>query len=110
MASNTANISALVSPTDSPVLRLRALVERHDDVGPQPLLDLDHAFRCEAVTRTIQVRLEGDPVRVDAPPVREGEDLVAAGVGEDRLPPTHEGMQAAHPLDDICAQTKGGMG
>ena len=82
-------------------LRWRALVEGHDDVGTQLLLDLDGSLRREAVERAVDVRLEDRALLVQATQVPQAKDLEAAAVGEDRVRPAHEAVQPAQRGDDI---------
>src|SRR5437660_1574845 len=74
---------------------LRALIERHDDVGAQPDLGLHRAFRAEKMRGAVQVRTECDAFLGDFAEFAEAEDLKSARVGEDRAPPGHESMQPA---------------
>ena len=97
----------------------RALVECHDDVGPQRVLHLDAPGRRQLDHRAIHVTLEDDLFVRDAVNVRQGKDLEPPAVGKDRPRPGHEAVQIAevrdHPLagaehqvigvrqDDLCA-------
>src|SRR5690606_33284679 len=63
--------------------RGRALVEGHDDVGAQPLLDLDGALGGEHVRAPIQMALKARALLGDPALLRQAEDLEAPAVGED---------------------------
>ena len=76
---------------------LRALIERHDDVGAQPDLRFHRALRAEEMRRAVEVRAERHTFLVDFAQFVEAEDLKSARVGQDRPPPRHESMQPAHP-------------
>jgi hypothetical protein len=86
-----------------PVVGDRTLVERHDDVRPQVLLDVDRFLRREAVLAAVDVGDEGHPIGVDPADARQTEDLEAARIGQDRVVPGHEAVQAAHVADQIVA-------
>ncbi len=86
--------------------RIDELVEGHRHVGAEQCLDLHRALGREAVRRAVEVRGEGDPVVVDAPQVRQREDLEAARVGQDRSVPAHEPMQATEPGDALGGRTQ----
>ncbi len=88
------------------VVRIGALVEADDDVGPQVLLDGDGFFRRETMGRTVQVGAEGDAVGVDLASLGEAEDLETAGIGEDGAVPGHESVQAAQGGDQFVAGAK----
>jgi hypothetical protein len=77
-----------------------------DDIAAELFLQRDDAFRRKAVGRSVQVRMTGDAVGIDPPAIGQGEHLVAAGIGQDRMRPGHEGVQAAHPFDDLGAGPK----
>ena len=96
-------------PTHGPLHRLRyhrtrcrqthADVEHHGNVGAQHLLGGDGLFRGQLHLGTVvggpkHGALLGD-LRI------EGEDLVPAGVGEDRSWPAHEAMDSTHALDQL---------
>jgi hypothetical protein len=78
------------------VVRVGALVECHDDVRAEVLLDRDGLLRCEAVRRTVDMALEGYTVVVDLAGLRQGKDLKPARVGQHGTMPLHELVQAAH--------------
>ena len=73
----------------------RALVELHDDVGTEVLLDAHVVLGSPAVPRAVDDAAERHAVVVEFERVCEREDLEAAGVGEDRAVPVHERVQAA---------------
>jgi len=65
----------------------RALVERHDDVAADLLLDSHHAFRRQPVFGAVDVRAKRSAAVIDPPQTAEAEDLKAAAIGEDRTRP-----------------------
>ena len=83
------------------------MIEAHRDVGAELALNR----RCDLGREPDQVavvdRAERDAVVVDARDrVAQREDLVAAGVGEDRPVPAHEPVQAAELRDQVLAGTQ----
>src|SRR5262249_32644245 len=70
-------------------LRGRTLVEGHQDVGAERLLDGDRPLGGEDVLAPVEVRLEGGALLGDAAVLGQAIDLVAAGVGEDGARPGH---------------------
>ena len=72
----------------APVVRTGALVERHDDVGPELLLKGNRLLGGEAAHRAVQVGAEGDPLVIHLASGSQREDLEAARVGEDRPGPS----------------------
>ena len=78
----------------SMVVGVGALVEGHDDIGAQVLLDVDGFFGGEAVDRAVDVALEGDTVVVDLTGLGQAEYLETARIGQHRAWPLHEIMQA----------------
>jgi len=81
----------------------RALVQGHEDVGPQGELDLDGPLGGQEVPGPIQMRLERDPVFRDVPETGQTQHLVAAAVRQDGPVPSHEPVQAAERLDDLVS-------
>ena len=57
----------------------------------------------EHVARTVDVRLKGHSRLVELAELRQGHDLEAAGIGQDRPRPVHEAMQAAEFGDALGA-------
>lgn len=86
------------------VIRGRALVKGHNNVGRQVFLDGNAFFRGEAVAGAVNVGLEGDAVSVNFAAAAEAEDLEATAVGQNWPRPGHEAVQAAHLLDDVVAR------
>ena len=84
----------------------RTLIQYHHDIGAERPLYVDNAFRRETVRRSIQVRTEHHAVFVDSPQVGEAENLVSAAVGQDRVRPGREPVQAARFLDDAAARAE----
>ena len=81
----------------------RAFVQHHLDIGAEQALHLDGALRRQLDGRAVDMRLENDAPLVDAPELRQRHHLVAAGIGEDRLLPMHELVQAAELGDALGA-------
>ena len=79
------------------------MVEGHDHVGAEPPLDPGHPLRGEPVRAPVDVAAKGRAVVVDRARGGEREDLVAAGVGQDRAAPAHEVTHSAAALDDLVA-------
>ena len=77
-----------------------ALVEGHDDVRTDRALDVHHLLRREEVLRSVDVRAEEGALLVQFAILREGKDLKAAAVGQDRFAPGVEAMQAARLFED----------
>ncbi len=71
----------------------RTLVEAHDAVRPQVLLDLDGLFGREMQQRAVEVRLEDHLVVGELSCGGEAEDLEAPAVGQDRPRPLHQLVQ-----------------
>ena len=81
-----------------------ALVELHRDVGADAVgLDLDRAFGRQDVFGAVDVAGEGDGLFLDLGDAGQGHDLEAAAVGQDRLVPAHEFVEAAQPLHPLGA-------
>ena len=80
----------------------RALVERHDDVGAERVLDLDRALGRELDRRAVDLALEAHAAVGDLG-LRQREHLEAAAVGEDRAVPAHERVQAAELRHELLA-------
>ena len=83
-----------------------AVVEGHDDVGTEEVLDAHGFFRREADDGSVDVAAESDAVGVtfgddiffgvvEIPQVGKGEDLESAGVGEHGAVPAGEFLEAA---------------
>lgn len=85
------------------VVGIGALVERHDDVRAEVLLNGNGLLGGEAMRRAVNVTLERHAVIVDLAGLRQREDLKAARVGEHRTRPLHEPVQAAHVAHELVA-------
>ncbi len=83
-----------------------ALVEGHDDVSAQILLDLDRPLGGEELPRAVALVPEGDPLLGDVP-VLHGEDLEPPGIGEHRSVPSGEPVQSAELLHQLLARAPG---
>ena len=83
-----------------------ALVERHDDVGAELLLDAHRERGREHVARAVVHRAELDALVAHHARALEAEHLEPAGVGEDRPVPAHEPVQAAVRGDDVRARAE----
>ena len=73
----------------------RTFIENHRDRRIEKILDLDGPFRRQQMTGSVNVRTEGHPLFRERPQIRERHDLKAAGIGQHRAGPAHEGAQAA---------------
>jgi len=71
------------------------LVERHDDVGAELLLDAGGQLGREHVPGAVIHGGELDAVVIDAARALQAEHLEAPGIGEDRPVPAHEAVQSA---------------
>ncbi len=87
-----------------------ALVEGHDDICAEFLLDADGFLWGEAVRRAVEMRFERDPILVDVHETAviaafhfQREDLVAARIGQDGAVPFLEAVGVAHRRDGVFA-------
>lgn len=85
-----------------------ALVEGHDDVGPQSILNFHGAFGGEIHCVAVDFVRETDSSVVDLS-ARKRKDLKAAAVCQNRPGPLHEGMQPAQLFDQSLAGAQGQM-
>src|SRR5689334_10569244 len=81
-----------------------AFVEHHRDVRAETGLDVGRALRREQMERPIQMRTELGALLVDLAAFSEAEYLIAAAVGEDRMRPADEPVEAAAPSDQFIAR------
>ena len=81
----------------------RAFVKDHHDVAAQHFLDMHRFLGPEEYLAAVGGRGEGHAFFGDLAPVRQREHLEAAGIGEDRLVPAGEAVQAAVGLDHLEA-------
>ena len=79
----------------------RTLVERHDNVRTEILLDLHRALWTDECRRTVEVILEVDSLFGDLPQLGQGEDLEAPTVREYWSFPAHELVQTALSGDHL---------
>jgi hypothetical protein len=61
------------------------------------VLDLDRALRRQPVCRAVNRRTEGDAVKIEFAQLGERHHLEATRIGQDRVRPVHEFVQAAQP-------------
>ena len=80
-----------------------AFVELHLNVGAEQALDLHRALGRQLVARPVDMRLEYDAALVELAQLGEAHHLKPAGIGEDRVRPAHEFVQAAEPGDPFRA-------
>jgi hypothetical protein len=85
---------------------LDALVEGHEDVGAECDLHLDGVLGREEVRGAVEVGAELNAFGRDLAQLGKGEDLEAAGVGEQGARPGHEAVQAAEAADGVVAGAK----
>src|SRR5260370_35043595 len=78
---------------------LDALIEHHCNVGAKRELHLDGLLRRQQMFRTVQMRPEEHALGRDFPQPGPAEDLISAGIGQDRARPSHELVQAAQIPD-----------
>ncbi|OGJ59522.1 hypothetical protein A2881_01570 [Candidatus Peribacteria bacterium RIFCSPHIGHO2_01_FULL_55_13] len=69
------------------------MVEAHDDVAPELVLDVHRRLRIQPVLASIHMRTECHAGIVNRADPGHGKDLVAAAIREDRLLPVDEMMQ-----------------
>src|SRR5215207_5935256 len=81
----------------------RALVERHDDVRTEILLDLHRTLRANECRRTVEVILEIDSLLGNLPQLGQRENLEPPAIREYRSLPAHELVQTALSSDDLFA-------
>ena len=93
---------------DEVVLRRigRALIELHDDIRAQLLLDLHVRFGGPANLRAIVDRLEREPIFIELQRIGERKNLEPAAIGEDRTGIVHERMKPARLFDKIRTRPK----
>ena len=82
---------------------LRTLIERHDDVRPQIVLDVHRLFGREEVIASVDVRGKAHAVVRDVVERGERKDLEAAAVREDGAVPVHEFVQPPCAGDELIA-------
>ena len=80
-----------------------ALVESHDNVGAESDLNVDGVLGRKKVRAPIEMRAKADTVVRNFSERAEGENLEAAGVGEDGARPAHEFVKPAHAADRLVA-------
>ena len=83
----------------------RALVESHDDIRPERVLDFHRGLGTDETRAAVEVVLEMRPLLGNATQLREGKNLEATTVGEDRTIPPHELVQPAQLADDVQPRT-----
>ena len=81
----------------------RTLVESHDDVRTEILLDLHRTLRTNECRRTVEVILEVDSLLGNLPQLGQGENLEPPAICEYRSLPAHELVQTALSGDDLFA-------
>ena len=86
--------------------RFDAFIEDHGNVRAQCELYLSGLFRSEEMLRAVEMRTEAYAVVGDFAQIREAEDLVTAGIGEDGAAPGHERMQAAEFANESMTGTQ----
>ncbi len=71
--------------------------------APSRRLNLDGALGRQFDGRAVEMRAEDDAALLDLAQSGERHDLEAAGIGEDRMRPAHEPVQAAERRDALGA-------
>src|SRR5271168_1436564 len=84
---------------------LRALIERHYDVGAEADLRLHRALWTEKVRRTVEMRTKRHAFLGHFAKLAQAENLEAAGISKDRARPCHETMQSSHLPDGFRSGT-----
>src|SRR3972149_645929 len=79
----------------------RTLIEGHDDVSTQLLLNLDDTLRCEEMLAAIDMRTEQDAFIAYLAQVTQAEDLKPTAIGDQYPVPGHETVQSTQLLDDL---------
>ena len=82
---------------------LEAFVEHHRDVRSELRLNVDGRFRRQQMLAAIEMRSKRHTFLVHLPPRGQAEHLIAAAVGQDRLLPADELMEAAETADALGA-------
>lgn len=70
--------------------RIGALIERHDDISAEFLLNLDRFFGSQPTVGAIDVALECDPVFIYFTSIGKRKNLVPTRISEDRSGPGHK--------------------
>ena len=83
----------------------RALIERHDDVRTEIVLDLHRLFGRKHVIAPVYVGGKAHALVGDIVERSERKHLKSAAVGENGLVPIHEFMQSARLRDELVAGT-----
>jgi len=81
----------------------RALVENHGHVGIQRALYAHGFLRAEKTRIPVDRRAKTDALLADLAHLAQAEHLKTAGIGENRLVPTHEPMQSTVRANDVQA-------
>ena len=96
----------LLADTSGRIDRWRAVIECHDDVSPEIVLDLHGPLGREFDLRAIDNRLENNAVIAEQRGVGQRPGLKAARIGEDRAVPLHEGVDTTERGDEFIAGTE----
>src|SRR5689334_7417372 len=75
---------------------LRTLVETHDDVRAQILLNFHRSFRCQAMLTTFQMAAKGYPFVINLIDLCQAEYLEATGISQHRPRPLHKLVNTTH--------------
>ena len=75
----------------------------HDDICAESDFDFEGFLRREKMLGAVDVRAERHSVVRNFSEIAEAENLVAAGVGKNRVRPRHEFVQAAHFANQFMA-------
>src|SRR5215470_11092911 len=81
----------------------RTFVEGHDDISSNRSLDVDHILRGKNMPASVKMTLESNSFFSYFSIRGERKYLVAAAIGQDRLIPIHELMQAACAREFVYA-------
>ena len=83
----------------------RALVESHDDIRTERVLDFHRGLGADETRTAIEMVLEMGPLLRDTAQLRQGKNLETTAVGQNRTIPAHELVQAADLADDVEPRT-----
>ena len=83
----------------------RALVESHDDIRTERVLDFHRGLGADETRTAIEMILKMGPLLRDTAQLRQGKNLETTAVGQNRTIPAHELVQAADLADDVEPRT-----
>jgi hypothetical protein len=84
--------------------RGHTLIKRHQDVRPDGSLRLDAAFRAQPNEGIVDIAFEFGVFLAQRAASRQREYLIAAGIGQNRSRPVHEGVDPVEFFEDCNAR------